>query len=81
MTGQQGQDILDRTAMTGQPGEDSLTDKPGQVNLDRNERTGWPEHDRKNRSAWTGHLGQDSHKRAVVTGLSVQVSLKVNIHR
>jgi hypothetical protein len=39
MTGQPGQDIEDRI---GQSGEVDLTDKLGQVNLDRTERTRWP---------------------------------------
>jgi hypothetical protein len=37
------------------------------------------EHDRKDRTAWTRQLGLDSHPRRVVTGLPVQISLKVNI--
>jgi hypothetical protein len=55
--GQPGQDILDRTARTGQSGEVDL-----KISLDRStrtgpERTGWQEHDRKKRTTQTGQLG------------------------
>ncbi len=76
------QDSHDRTARTGhlrKSGEVDLTEKPEQVDLDRTERTGWSEYDRKNRTARTGQLGQDSHKRTAVTGQSVQITLKVNL--
>ncbi len=36
---------------------------PGQASPNRTERTGWPEHDRKDRTAGTGHPRQNSHKR------------------
>ncbi len=36
---------------------------PGQANLNRTERTGWTEHDRKDRTAGTGQLTEDSQKR------------------
>ncbi len=38
-------------------------DKPGQTSLNRTERIGLPEHDRKDRIDGTGQPGQDSHKR------------------
>jgi hypothetical protein len=59
-TVQLGQDSKDRKAWTCQPGPCP-------------ERTGCPKLDRKDRTAQTGQLGQDSHKRTAVTGQSVQV--------
>jgi hypothetical protein len=54
---------LKKSAWTGQSREVDLTDKPGQVNQVKTERTGWAEHNRKDRAARTGQLGQDSRKR------------------
>ncbi len=65
--GQPRQDIRSRTIMTGhkertvgkgQSGQVDLADKPGQAILNRTEREGWLEHDRKDRTTETG-----SHKR------------------
>ncbi len=59
--------------------------KPGQAGLNRTERTGWLEHDRKHRTAGKGQTRQDSHKRTdsqhrpVIKGSPVQVSLKINL--
>ncbi len=53
--------------------------------MNRTERTRWPEHDRKDRSAGRGQPRQDSHKRndsrerSVSKDLPEQVSLKVNL--
>jgi hypothetical protein len=81
-TGQPRQDI--RTDMTGhqkrtagkdQSGQGDLADKPGQASLNRIERTGWPQHDRKDKTAGPGLLRQDSPKRTYSKGLPGQVSL------
>jgi hypothetical protein len=49
-TGQLGQDNWGRKIMAGLPGQDSGAGHLGQVSLDRKERTGWPEHDSKDRT-------------------------------
>jgi hypothetical protein len=77
-TRQLGHDSWGRKIAFGQPGHDSgvghlgpdSQDRSGveQVSLDRKERSRWPDHDSKDRTAGTRQLGQKDYGRTARTG-------------